>query len=297
MTAPLTHPAPAEPRSLEERREQLQLHDESLTAQRKAHAREVHKLYEDWRLLYPRGTRRQFILWFCHGEYQARFYTVLEAGHAAVNGLDNEALQFGELAERGRRHLAGETIEAILNSPAVKPETTTIRLNRETADALAEVVADVSEADNLTRQEQVEVAVTAFVAADPTMRRALVHAAGTGENPLDALIRAVDNRKDYRAELKRQPCARCGVVTLDAELHHLRFQHDERYRTHDHLTVLCRRCHTARPGDHTDSIHAQPLADVLEDAAFWRNSFRAVSAAAEATRQAEKETWPKPGEV
>ncbi|GGI86993.1 hypothetical protein [Deinococcus wulumuqiensis] len=285
----ITHPAPAQSLSLEERRDRLSLQDATLTTQRKVFARDLHKLKKDWGLLYPKGTARQFILWFCQGEYQARLYSYLDAGAAAAHGLDDEHLHFGELAERGKRLLAGESPEEIRAAPAARSETTTIRLNRETADALALVTSEMSEADNLTRQEQVEVAVTAFVAAGETVQRAMVRAANTGENPLDALVRAIDDRRDYRAVLKRQPCSSCGYSGPDIELHHLRLEANERYRTHDYLTPLCGRCHTARPGDSTDSIHARPLADLLNDAAFWRNSFRAVSTAAEATRQAEKD--------
>ena len=250
----LTHPAPRPTLTLEQRRDALTLTHEGLTAQRKALAGEVHRLRKDWDLLYPRSTRRQFILWLTQGEDDKRWYAYLEAGHALAHGLDDEHLRFGELAERGKRHLAGETPEQIRAAPAEKAETTSIRLNRETADALAVVVADVSAADNLTRQEQVEVAVTAFVAAPDSLRRALVHSAETGENVMDALIQAVDERRDWRAWLKRQPCLVCGVSGM-TELHHVRVGND-RYRTNEALAPCCTRHHIARPGDSEDAAHA-----------------------------------------
>lgn len=81
----LTHPAPRPTLTLEQRRDALTLTHEGLTAQRKALAGEVHRLKKDWDLLYPRSSRRQFILWLTQGEDDKRLKTC--AGRAKIGKI------------------------------------------------------------------------------------------------------------------------------------------------------------------------------------------------------------------
>lgn len=256
MTLPaLTTPTRAP--TLEDRREAITQTDHSQNEMRKAQAHEVHKLRLSWGLLYPRSSTREFITWLGYGEFHSRWYGYLRAGLAREAGLDVAGLLFGTLTAYGERLEHGELPADILSgAPSKVPEKTSIRVTRETADALDATFAELSESDaRLTRQDALETTVQAFAHAPPAIRRALVHSAATGENPLDALIRAVDERRDWRAWLSRQPCAvpACGVKPV--ELHHVRVGANDRYRTNEVLLPCCTRHHIARPGDATDAAH------------------------------------------
>lgn len=247
----IRHPAP----SIEEQRDELREMDLKLNEQRKAFARRLYSLRLAFGLLHPKASTREFIAWFGDGEVQTRLYAYLRAGLALSSGLDAPHLRLGDLSAYGDRLQAGETPESIRagNAPAL-PQTTTIRVTRETADALDQTFTELSEADTrLTRQDALETAVQAFAHAPAVIRRALVHAQATGENPLDALVKAVDVRRDWRNWLSRQPCLISGVQS-GVQLHHVRIGND-RYRTNEVLIPLQERFHIARPGDATDAAH------------------------------------------
>lgn len=255
MTAPLTHPTPAPQQSLEQRRDALLAQDHTLAQARKGMALDAWRLRLAWGLLYPRSSTRQFVIWLGQGEYQGRWYSYLAAGLAKERGLDNPALSFGELAARGERLQAGETPEQVRTQPAPLSGETSIRVSRETATALDQTFAELSESDtHLTRQDALETAVGAFAHAPALIRRALVHARETGENPLDALVKAVDERRNWRGWLAQQPCMACGVRPV--ELHHVRVGADDRSRTNEVLAPVCTRHHIARAGDSADAAHS-----------------------------------------
>lgn len=268
----LTHPAP----TLEDRRDALLAQDTHLNTTRKALAAESWRLYLAWKLLYPVASMREYIGWLGHGEVQTRWYAYLRAGLALSRGLDTPALRLGELAAMGERLLAGETVQDVQSGPGPKPDTTTIRVSRDTAAALDATFAELSDSDTrLTRQDALETAVQSFAAAPAVIRRALVHAQQTGEHPLDALVQAVEERRDYRAWLKRQPCAvpGCGVRS-GIELHHLRAMPDSRFRSAEVLLPVCARHHRAEPG-HSEAAHAAHQSDWIlahwpDEAAFWQ---------------------------
>lgn len=272
MTLSLTTPARTE--TLEERRDAVARMDNDQNEARKRQAAEVHALRLAWGLLYPRSSTRDFITWIGYGEYQGRWYGYLRAGLAHAAGLDRAGLLFGTLTAYGERLEHGELPAEILSgTPSKVPEKTSIRVTRETAEALDATFAELSEADTrLTRQDALETTVQAFAAAPAAIRRALVHSAATGENPLDALIRAVDERRDWKNWLSRQPCAVCGVRPV--ELHHVRVGANDRYRTHEVLLPVCTRHHVARPGDGTDAAHTGQDAWIERHwgtpAAFWQ---------------------------
>lgn len=251
----IVHEEPARQPTLEERREDLQRRDTTLNTERKRYAHDLHKLHLAWQLLYPKASLREFLGWYGQGVVETRLYGYLRAGYAITRGLDAPHLRLGDLSGYGERLLHGESAESILSGAAPQlPPTTTIRVTRETADALDQTFSELSASDTrLTRQDALETAVQAFAHAPAVIRRALVHAASTGENPLDALVQAVDKRRDWRGWLSQQSCMVCGVRPV--ELHHVRVTANDRYRTHEVLAPICTRHHIARPGDGTDAAH------------------------------------------
>lgn len=295
MTQPPALIAPAHRLTLEARRDLWHGEQGQLDDRGRAQCRALYRAFPDFLNLYPRSSLRDFLTWWGFGEFNGKFYTWFHAGFALDRGFP-DTLTRGDLAVIGQAlREDGRTVaelRAALDKGGMdavrllrgKKAVTTVQIPASEGEAVREIVAAVSQSDSLPAPEAAARIVQAFGAQSPEVQAAMLHTHATGENVLDALIRAVDERRDYRARLKEAGCVVCGYTGPGIELHHVRTEADDRYRTHNRLVPLCPRHHGARPGDSADSIHARSFADLMDDAAFWRAAFVAVSDAAESVR-------------
>jgi hypothetical protein len=291
MTSPAALVIPDARPSIEQERDAWRAEDATLNESRRTQALSLYRLYLRWSMLYPTASLREYVTWLGYGVYTARFYSYAYGGFALDRGFTEPAYRLGDLHQIGQALMVdGNTVQDVrarlaAGQPARLSCKTTIPMSvpADERPAMQEAVERVSSSDKLPAPEAHARIFRAWEAAGPVFQDALLHAEATGSNPLDALMKAVDDRRDYRSELKKQGCCVCGVVA-GVELHHVRLEADERYRTHNHLLPLCQRHHGARPGDSADSIHARTLESVKADAQLAWAAFRAVSIAAEASR-------------
>lgn len=285
--------------TLEQRRADWHTEQATLDSKGRTQCLDLYRAFPAFAALYPSSSSREFLTYWNWGEFNGKLYTWFNAGVALDAGFNAESLTRGDLSVIGQTLLEGypkTDVQTVLTAGGIdavrlmrgKKAVTTMQIPASEGAAIRSIVEAVSQSDNLPAPEAAARIIQAFGNTDPRVQSALLHQHDTGQNIWDAIIAAVDERKDYRAALKAQGCIVCGVKS-GIELHHVRTEADDRYRTHARMVPLCTRHHIARPGDSTDSIHARPFADLVQDADFWRRAFVSVSDAAEASRPTQEE--------
>jgi hypothetical protein len=262
--------------SLEDRRDVAHQQDTNLNSARLAFADELYSLLNHWRTANGNSSTREFIQWFCFGEYQARYYSYLRAGMARTRHQWPDSLRLGELADIGAVLESGRTVGDVVamfnlsgmeGVRALKPkrDTTHFEIPTSVAPAVRDVVRSLSETDSPSA-EQNAAALLALGSLPDSLQRAALAMHETGQDLTSALISAEDKAANDHAWLSRQPCfvPQCGMPS--AELHHLKLQ-GTRFRTQDVLIPTCLRHHQAQPGLHSVAAHASNQDEWI--ARFW----------------------------
>lgn len=286
MTAAHIIPMPG---TIEAERDALRRRDAGLDAGRKALSLDMYHLRQRWGQLYPQGSDRDFVTWF-FGEYSGTGYTYLRSGYAQAHGVPADKWRNSRLASIGHAMLDGDSYPDIVariqaGLPARRPqrEMTTLQIPSVEAPAIRAAIASVSETDKINGPEAAARIFNGYGLAPKLLQDGLRRMDSTGAALIPALVDAVDTRKDYRGPLAQQGCLFCGAHPV--ELHHIKVGYDDRNRTHAVLAPLCTRHHVARPGDHTDAIHAMTIDDIeARYPDFWKREALALSNAAEASR-------------
>lgn len=282
--------------SLEDRRDVAHQQDTNLNSARLAFADELHSLRTHWSTVNSNSSTREFIQWFCYGDYQARIYSYLRAGLARARHQWPDALRLGELADIGQVLESGLPVGDVVavftkhgmdGVRLLKPKKDVTRIEFPTSvmPEVREIMENLSGSDG-PAAERHAAALLALGSLPDAVQRAGLAQHETGQDFTSALISAEDKGRDYRAWLATQGCAVCGVHPV--ELHHLKAGSNARFRTHDVLLPLCARHHRAEPGT-TPAVHAASQDDWAtthfgSPAALWQRVALTLTTWAEAQR-------------
>ncbi|WP_027480560.1 hypothetical protein [Deinococcus pimensis] len=219
-------------------KQDLELRADALAVRQKGHREQGHEIARDAYQLYLDFTRergRGFYSW-----YSVR--TGRSTGTISRDVRIGAALTEGMAAETDEElHAAGQAlIDQAVPVQQVRKEVTTGKVRAATKEragkGLTEIRVPTGEADTLARAIETARHVSPTEAlADPeatarlargwlalpdSLRHAALAAETTGEDVMGALIKVIDEARDYRAWLATQPCAVCGLTGV--QLHHLR---------------------------------------------------------------------------
>lgn len=281
--------------TIEQRRDSWHVREEGSRAVIRAQAEELYREFDSWQRLYPKGSTRDYVTWWNYGKFNGNFYTKFYAGCALRHGFRDEGLTTGDLKVIGQEILDGKLpqelrrtldeggMDAIRAGRNVQ-HVTSLQIPSAASPQVRQLLSDVSELDGSSAPEAAATVLLSFAGADPVIQHGLIHQFKTGEPLMDSLLKALEEKSDYRRALKALGCVFCGYKGSGVQLHHQKVEADDRNRSFDLFVGTCERHHIARPGDSTDSVHAYKFEELKNDPTFWRNAFRNMALAAEAAR-------------
>ena len=244
-------------------------------------ARTLWPLYLHWQMETGQGRRSVFLRWLTGEEQPSmKYYQRLNAGKALASGLDFDlpAYQLATLGRALDRQTADE-VQARLETPGgleamvaeQRRQDGTVPLPTSELPAVKLAIQFVSDSEDLAAPEALALTVQAFDALPPTLQRAALQSARTGEALEDAARNVVKTMLDPRQWLSARLCSVPACAMPSAELHHVKLP-GTRFRSQEILLPLCLRHHGAPHGQ--QAAHANHQDDwVLTHwpsvAAFW----------------------------